>query len=207
MTPIVTHPRKLPTQARSKATVERIIDAAARILIADGYEAASTNRIAAAAEISPGSLYQYFPNKDAIVRATVERMTARMADRMVAAVAAAGEQPIADSVHAIITALISAMEHERELVRVIVEQMPRLGGSAQLLAFERRISDLSTGYLTAVVRHADPQLVTTTVWIAVQTVEQLTIRYVLDRPPIPREVFVRELERLVLTYSSHLTGA
>jgi AcrR family transcriptional regulator len=47
-------------------TVRRILDAAAEILEERGYEGVSTNRIAAAAEISPGSLYQYFPNKDAI---------------------------------------------------------------------------------------------------------------------------------------------
>jgi AcrR family transcriptional regulator len=206
MTTTVT-PRKVPRQERSRATVARILDAAARILIAHGYEAASTNRIAADAGISPGSLYQYFPNKDAIVLTTVERMTERMAERMLTAVTGTAEQPVQDAVHEIITALLEAMEHDRELVRVIVEQLPRLGGSAQLLAFERRIGDLATGYLTALATGADRRRVATTAWIAVQSVEQLTIRYVLDRPPIPRDQFVRELERLVLGYTARVMRA
>jgi AcrR family transcriptional regulator len=55
-------PRKLPAQPRSRETVQRILEATARVLIADGYDAASTNRIAAEAGVSPGSVYQYFPN-------------------------------------------------------------------------------------------------------------------------------------------------
>jgi AcrR family transcriptional regulator len=202
MSSVVTAPRKLPRQRRSQATVSRLIDAAARILVADGYEAASTNRIAAEAGISPGSLYQYFPNKDAIVVAAVERMTGRMASRFIDAVAHPTEERVEDTIRNVISALLAAMEHDRELVRAVVEQLPRLGGSVQVLAFERRIIDLATGYLTALSDAADRQRVTTTVWIAVQSVEQLTIRYVLDRPPIPREVFVSELQRLVLGYAN-----
>ena len=47
--------------------VERILAATRSVLVERGYEGASTNRIAAVAGISPGSLYQYFPDKDAVV--------------------------------------------------------------------------------------------------------------------------------------------
>ena len=59
-------PRKRPRQARAIATVTAILDAAARILTEDGYAAASTNRIAERAGVSIGSLYEYFPGKEAI---------------------------------------------------------------------------------------------------------------------------------------------
>lgn len=58
--------RKRPKQGRSKATVAAILDAAARILTESGYAAASTNRIAERAGVSIGSLYEYFPGKEAI---------------------------------------------------------------------------------------------------------------------------------------------
>jgi AcrR family transcriptional regulator len=61
--------RKTPRQARSCATVATILDAAARVLTAEGLARATTNRIAEVAGISVGSLYQYFPNKLAIVGA------------------------------------------------------------------------------------------------------------------------------------------
>ena len=59
-------PRKRPRQARAVATVTAILDAAARILTEHGYAAASTNRIAERAGVSIGSLYEYFPGKEAI---------------------------------------------------------------------------------------------------------------------------------------------
>src|ERR1700736_5178789 len=59
-------PRKAPKQERSREMVETILEAAARVFVREGYARATTNRIAAAAGISVGSLYQYFPGKDAI---------------------------------------------------------------------------------------------------------------------------------------------
>ena len=60
-------PRKRPTQERSRETVRAILEAAARIFEQVGVDAATTDRIAERAGISVGSLYQYFPNKDAIL--------------------------------------------------------------------------------------------------------------------------------------------
>ncbi|MDZ4776156.1 MAG: helix-turn-helix domain-containing protein, partial [Alphaproteobacteria bacterium] len=60
-------PKKTPRQSRSAATFEAIIEAGARILREGGYEALTTNRVADLAGVSVGSLYQYFPNKEAIL--------------------------------------------------------------------------------------------------------------------------------------------
>jgi AcrR family transcriptional regulator len=69
-------PRKIPRQARSLATVEVILDAAALLLVDEGYEQATTNRIAERAGVSIGSLYQYFPNREAVVAAVAHRLKA-----------------------------------------------------------------------------------------------------------------------------------
>jgi AcrR family transcriptional regulator len=66
-------PRKLPQQARSEATVEAILQAAAQVFERHGYAAGTTNRIAARAGVSIGSLYQYFPSKDSILLALARR--------------------------------------------------------------------------------------------------------------------------------------
>jgi AcrR family transcriptional regulator len=71
--------RKSPRQERAGATVEAIVEAAARILSEEGPRRLTTNRIARRAGVSVGSLYQYFPNKHAIVRALLERELARAA--------------------------------------------------------------------------------------------------------------------------------
>jgi AcrR family transcriptional regulator len=62
-------PRRTPTQARSQARVQKILEAAADVVEEVGYDAATTNEIAARAGTSIGSLYQFFPNKAALMHA------------------------------------------------------------------------------------------------------------------------------------------
>ncbi len=71
-------PRKTARQARSAATTEVIVEAAARILETSGHAGFTTNAIAERAGVSVGSLYQYFPNKDAITRALIRRELGRL---------------------------------------------------------------------------------------------------------------------------------
>lgn len=68
-----TSPRKSPSQERSRRTVERILDAATRIFHEHGYAGSTTNDIADEANLSIGSLYQYFPNKDALLATLTKR--------------------------------------------------------------------------------------------------------------------------------------
>lgn len=65
--------RRQPKQARSQRRVDHLLDVAAQVFAEMGYEAATTNAVAARAGVSIGSLYQFFPNKEAIVEALVER--------------------------------------------------------------------------------------------------------------------------------------
>ncbi|GAB2826297.1 TetR/AcrR family transcriptional regulator [Actinocorallia aurea] len=189
-------PRKIPRQERSRRMVESILDATARILAASGYDGASTHRIAAEAGISPGSLYQYFAHKDAVVAATVERMIERIGARLVETFEALGAAPGPDAVRPVVAAVLDATEDNRELVRVLVEQMPRLGGSEEIRTIERRASDLASGYLAALTSGAAPRS-PAALWMALQALQQLTIRYVLDRPAIPRDAFLDELTTLI----------
>jgi AcrR family transcriptional regulator len=66
-------PRRRPRQDRARATVDAILGAAIDLLSSRGHTRTSTNQIARRAGVSIGSLYQYFPNKDAIVLALFER--------------------------------------------------------------------------------------------------------------------------------------
>src|SRR3569833_4450963 len=68
-----TKPRKDASQERSRATVAALVEATARILVREGFDKASTNRIAEVAGVSVGSLYQYFTSKEALVAAVIDR--------------------------------------------------------------------------------------------------------------------------------------
>jgi AcrR family transcriptional regulator len=78
-------PRKKPVQTRSAKTVEEILEGAAHILEARGLEGYTTNEVAARAGVSIGSLYQYFPNKDAITLALIESESAVLVEDLNAA--------------------------------------------------------------------------------------------------------------------------
>ncbi|SAL53257.1 TetR family transcriptional regulator [Caballeronia cordobensis] len=70
-------PRKAPAQSRSEATVSSIVEAAAQVLENEGFEGFNTNAVARRAGVSIGSLYQYFPGKDALTVALIHRETTR----------------------------------------------------------------------------------------------------------------------------------
>ena len=78
-----TRMRKRPSQGRSRVTVTSILEAADRVIRTDGYESASTNRVARVAGFSVGSLYQYFRDKQAIVGALIDRELATEAEAIV----------------------------------------------------------------------------------------------------------------------------
>jgi len=83
--PTALKPRKKPTQDRSAATVEAIVEAAIRILRRDGWAGLTTTRVAEVAGVSVGSLYQYFPNRSAIAVEIVRRRTRHFLTAVLAA--------------------------------------------------------------------------------------------------------------------------
>ena len=70
--------RRTPRQARSKEKLARVLEAADRLLVAEGAEALTTTRVAAEAGVSVGALYQYLPDRDAIVDTLADRYLARL---------------------------------------------------------------------------------------------------------------------------------
>ena len=181
--------------------VERILDAAQEVLISHGYDGASTNRIAEAAGISPGSLYQYFPNKDAIAAAVIDRYSDALSARVAATVAERLDQPAPDYVRSSIAALLDALDVHPAFLRAVMEQTPRLGVSSKLVAFEQRIGELTLAYLTLNRHQLRPDVAFDTAsWMLVRMVEHLTVRYILDQPPISRDEFLDEITLLALNY-------
>lgn len=83
--PTALKPRKKPTQERSTATVDAIVEAAIRILRRDGWAGLTTTRVAEVAGVSVGSLYQYFPNRAAIAVEIVRRRTRHFLTAVLAA--------------------------------------------------------------------------------------------------------------------------
>jgi AcrR family transcriptional regulator len=116
--------RKAPRQQRSRATVDVIVEAAARVLARRGWARFTTNEIAAVAGVSVGSLYQYFPDKLSIAEAIRQRHL----DAVLAALAgpADAEQPatLARRVAHFVDGVIAAHALDQALHRVLVDEVP-----------------------------------------------------------------------------------
>ncbi|MGW0332850.1 TetR family transcriptional regulator [Streptomyces sp. NPDC003011] len=96
--------RRTPQQARSRARLARVLQAAERVLIDEGVEALTTTRIAAEAKVSVGSLYQYLPDRGAIIEALAAGYFAKLEAVMDGLVEAAAEQHWDDPVGVLIDA-------------------------------------------------------------------------------------------------------
>ncbi|ALG09577.1 TetR/AcrR family transcriptional regulator [Kibdelosporangium phytohabitans] len=123
-------PRKQPRQVRAELTRQRILAAAAHIFAEYGYAAGTTNRIAEQARVSIGSLYQYYPNKDAIL---AELLTRHLdGDRATETLRAHKDRPdpLEQIVRVFVHTVIDNHLDDPELLRIMIEQAPR---SAELL--------------------------------------------------------------------------
>jgi len=137
-----TNPRKHASQARSRATVDALVEATARILVRDGFEKTSTNRIAEIAGVSVGSLYQYFPSKEALVVAVIERHNEEIMKIVRAAFVEVADMPIEKAVRRLVTAAIEAHHIDSNLHRVLAEQIPRSGQLKEVEASNREVHAL-----------------------------------------------------------------
>ncbi len=104
---VVIRPRRVPQQARSRERVERILDAAAELVVTGGVEALSTRAIAERAAVPVASLYQYFADKDEILLALVERDIADMDQQVAADVAALAPLTIPAVVESVMRAYVT----------------------------------------------------------------------------------------------------
>lgn len=177
--------------------VERIVGAGRDVLVADGYDAFSTNRVADAADISPGSLYQYFPNKAAIIDVVIDRYMATMSEQVVAALGDRLGDPREDLVRGALDALLCALESDAALLHVVYEVLPLARNNPARAAVEQRVQQLATAYLAARGVVARPA---TAAWVTVLAIENLTVRWVIDQPPISRDELLDELVALVAGY-------
>lgn len=199
--PRAPHPRKRPVQARSQATVNAIVDAAARVLVAGGYGAFTTNRVAARAGVSVGSLYQYFPNKEALLAELKARHVADLERGLDTVMATIGDEPLADIVTAVIAANVAAHLVDPELHRVLSAEVPQLGTTDAATAFEQRTVARVHALLTSRRHEIAVRNLDLATYLVVRTVEATIHEAVVERPAdLASGAIAREVTRLLLNY-------
>lgn len=145
------NPRKIPRQSRARATVRAIIEATAQVLAHAGFERMTTAMVAERAGASIGSLYQYYPNKQALAAAVIDHYGEVFAARFAEAIAAPGET-LARAVDALVATAFQDHPHDPRLHQVLIEIAPRVGRAEHRKALSARIAALIEARLR---RHAD----------------------------------------------------
>ena len=200
-----TQPRKSPRQARSTATVSIILESAARILARDGYEKSSVNFIAEHAGVSVGSLYQYFPSKDALVVAVMKRHSEQMIETFQRDLVELAGLPVPQAVRGIVERTLQAYALDPALRRVMIAEEPKFGALARSREFFEMLHELFKAYL---IFHGDalrPKNVDLAVRILMTAVEAVGATMMLQTPEHPYDPqeqaeLADELTILVLRY-------
>jgi AcrR family transcriptional regulator len=144
-------PRKEPTQTRARDTVEAILKAATHAFATHGYAHTTTNLVAERAGVSVGSLYQYFPHKNAILAALHQRHTGPVAEVVAHAVARLADPALslAEGFRGLIEELHRIHDADPELTRVISEMAPQVPGLELTL---RKREEASAAAVEAILR-------------------------------------------------------
>ncbi|CAL9671231.1 MULTISPECIES: TetR/AcrR family transcriptional regulator [unclassified Streptomyces] len=192
-------PRRKPRQVRAELTRERILTAAAHVFADYGYAAGTTNRIAERARMSIGSLYQYFPNKDAILA----ELLVRHIDR--GAWTGADELDMAPgSLQEVVRSLVrDAIDHHRDdpqLLQIMFEEAP---ASSELIEAIDRHGKMRVGQVREVfARHPDVRVqdLDTAAELVVGTVEMNTHKLMASPRPVQVERLEAELVAMITRY-------
>lgn len=124
--------RKQPTQDRSTATVEAIVEAAIRILRTEGWARLTTTRVAQRAGVSVGSLYQYFPNREAIAVEIVRQRTRAFLE-VVVAVDLIGVADLGEAAQRAMTVFLAEKRRTLDLSLALLDTLPEVQGRQAIL--------------------------------------------------------------------------
>jgi AcrR family transcriptional regulator len=135
--------RRRPRQARSQVTVAAILEATVRVLLKRGYEACSTKEVAEVAGVGIGSVYEYFPNKEALIAGVVEREADRYME-VIKRELVRTERPFAEALRLALRAALAEVEPRRQLVSFLLREYPLVSGLTALGRLPMRAADLAT---------------------------------------------------------------
>ena len=184
--------------------VDALIEATARILVLEGFDKASTNRIAGVAGVSVGSLYQYFPSKEALVVAVIDRHNREITQTVRGELAEAMSQPVEKAMRRLVAVAVKAHRVDPKLHRVLAEQIPRVGKLENAQTFNQENYALFRNYLENhrdELRVVDLELAS---FVCVTAIEALTHNAVLHHSKTlsggAMDALIEEGARLVVGY-------
>lgn len=199
-------PRKSPVQARSTASVEAILKATVQVFLRVGKEKLTTTRVAARAGVSVGTLYQYFPNKSALLRAALRlHVEEILADVDKVCVAQRG-QPVEQMAEALAVAFLAMKMRDPKKSRALYAVSSDVEGAKITAGAVTRVNQTIVGLLQSApeVLTTDLQLMATVLQSTIAGVKRQLLES--DMPEAQFEVMQRELVLVVRSYVRACVG-
>ncbi len=185
--------KKQPKQARSAATFEAILEATSRVLVAQGRARVSTNRVAQVAGVSVGSLYQYFPNKEALLAELRRRYDEQFMDRMIRELGRVGRLPLREAMPEFMRFMISLHAENPKLHNELTAEIPEVQ--------RKYLRAFALAYLEAHRDEVRPKRLETAAYICLEAGEALCHQTALHEPErLHDEGFVEEVCDLLVRY-------
>ena len=181
-------------------TVNAILEAAAVLFAKNGFDATSTTRIADRAGVSVGSLYEYFPNKEALVAKLIKRHSDRMIERFAQRFSQAEGKQLEEVIANFIEAAHEAYAVDLHLHRVLLEQMGRVSKPHHLRRVSLAIVDLLEQALTICGSSVRRPNIRMAAFVVETTIESLTHRAILYAPDFFDLDLNEELRVMTLNY-------
>jgi len=194
-------PRKQPKQARAQSTVDAIFEASIQVLVSEGPRRLTTSRVAERAGVSVGTLYQYFPHKQALFYALNERYLLLLAERIELACAAQHGAVIERMVEALVMTYWVAKTERSEATRALYRSIAELDTEPLVAAFARRV-DAATAAMLESASDACFTDVPTVVLTLLNTIFG-TVRSVFERD-LPADKAKAVCEHLVVMCIAYL---
>ncbi|HMV33756.1 MAG TPA: TetR/AcrR family transcriptional regulator [Gemmatimonadales bacterium] len=200
-------PRRRPQQERGEKRVEEILDAAESVIADLGVAATTTNAIADRAGASVGSLYHFFPNKDAIIRALAARYEGEMRQIKDTSLAleVAAAVPIRDMVNGIVDPFVAFMQRHPAYLEVF----HATGDPRRPSCLSEELHQTIVGQVEALMAARAPATAPAyrrlQARFAVEYVHRM-LEAAWDQPPALRQGMVDELKRLFILHSEMVTS-
>jgi AcrR family transcriptional regulator len=135
---IALFPRKVPRQARSQATLDAVFEATIQVLLVDGLRRLTTIRVAERAGTSVGTIYQYYPNKQALLFAVLQRHVHKVGERVRHAAESVHHMPLATIVSTVVDAFVQAKIDHIDEARALYSVATELDSRALAVQSEER---------------------------------------------------------------------
>lgn len=193
--------RKSPKQQRAVITAEALTQATQQIIVREGFKNATTNRIAEVAGVSVGSLYQYFPNKQAIVKALIEETVSKAAARIRTSLRELMDIPLEPAIRQIFKVLFDIYKENYFILFRIMEEIPEMRQYAKNISISIYTNSTNMAFLE---QHMD-ELTVTDLRAALLLVEQAAIcnmqNFIAENPTnITEDQLIDEITRMAVNY-------